>query len=80
MLDPFPIDHGDAGSVRVIIECQNRSICRGEHSIFGRLREEGIDPDDYISFFSLRGWGKLSTGALTTEAVRSSPLVPSRIY
>ncbi|KAM0748139.1 phospholipase D, partial [Meredithblackwellia eburnea MCA 4105] len=66
---PFPIDHSDAGSVRNIMECQNRTICRGEHSIFARLRREGIDPDEYISFFSLRGWGKLSTGALTTEAV-----------
>ncbi|KAL8280164.1 hypothetical protein RQP46_007494 [Phenoliferia psychrophenolica] len=66
---PFPIDHSDAGSVRNIMECQNRTISRGDHSIFARLRREGIDPDEYITFFSLRGWGKLSTGALTTEAV-----------
>lgn len=51
------------------MECQNRTICRGEHSIFARLRREGIDPDEYITFFGLRGWGKLSSGALTTEAV-----------
>lgn len=52
------------------MECQNRTICRGEHSIFARLRREGIDPDEYITFFGLRGWGKLSSGTLTTEAVR----------
>lgn len=51
------------------MECQFASICRGEKSIFARLRREGIDPDEYISFFGLRGWGKLSSGALTTEAV-----------
>lgn len=56
------------------MECQNYSICRGEFSIFARLRREGIDPDEYITFFSLRGWGKLSSGALTTEAVRDFPL------
>lgn len=56
------------------MECQNRTISRGDHSIFARLRREGIDPDEYITFFSLRGWGKLSTGALTTEAVR--PISP----
>lgn len=67
--DPFPIDHSDAGSVRNIMECQNRTISRGEFSIFARLRREGIDPDEYITFFSLRGWGKLSSSALTTEAV-----------
>ncbi|KAF8916964.1 hypothetical protein CPB85DRAFT_1453067 [Mucidula mucida] len=33
-----------------------------------RLRKEGIDPDDYISVFSLRNWGKLRD-VLTTEQV-----------
>lgn len=66
---PMPIDHPDASSVRLIVECQNRSICRGEHSIFAKLRREGIDPDEYINFFSLRTWGKLRGGQLTTEQV-----------
>ncbi|KZT64620.1 phospholipase D [Daedalea quercina L-15889] len=66
---PYSIDHSDASSIRIIIECQNRTICRGPNSIFGRLRKEGIDPDDYIAFFSLRNWGKLRDGALTTEEV-----------
>ncbi|KAG8970123.1 Phospholipase D1 [Tulasnella sp. 419] len=65
----FPIDHNDASAIRLIMECQNRSICRGPHSIFARLRKEGIDPDDYITFFSLRGWGKLQNEVLTTEQV-----------
>ena len=64
---PMPIDHPDASSVRIIVEAQYRSICRGEHSIFGRLRSQGIAPEDYISFFSLRTWGKLRGGLLTTE-------------
>jgi phospholipase D1/2 len=66
---PLPLDHQDAGPVRLIMECQNRTIARGQHSIFAKLRREGIDPDDYISFFALRGWGKLKDGSLTTEAV-----------
>ncbi|KAG8922064.1 Phospholipase D1 [Tulasnella sp. 417] len=65
----FPIDHNDASAIRLIVEHQNRSICRGPHSIFSRLRKEGIDPNDYISFFSLRGWGKLENNTLTTEQV-----------
>ncbi|KAI9464976.1 phospholipase D [Lactarius psammicola] len=58
---PFP--------VRIILECQNRTIGRGPNSIFSRLRREGIDPDDYISLFSLRSWAKLRGDVLTTELV-----------
>jgi phospholipase D1/2 len=28
-----------------------------------------LKPDDHISFFSLRGWSKFKSGALTTEQV-----------
>ncbi|KAL7424031.1 Phospholipase D1 [Cryptotrichosporon argae] len=65
----YPIDSSEASSVRLILECQNRTISRGTHSIFSRLRKEGVDPDDYITFFSLRGWTKFKSGALTTEQV-----------
>lgn len=54
-------------SVRLILMCQYRSICRGESSIFGRLRAAGIEPEDYISFYSLRQWGKMANDALVTE-------------
>ncbi|KAG1748704.1 phospholipase D [Suillus lakei] len=40
---PFSIDHSDASAIRIIVECQNRTICRGPNSIFSRLRKEGID-------------------------------------
>ncbi|KAL0243438.1 hypothetical protein I308_105404 [Cryptococcus tetragattii IND107] len=65
----YPLDSNEASSVRLILECQNRTICRGTSSIFSRLRKEGIDPDDYITFFSLRGWSKFKTGVLTSEQV-----------
>ncbi|ROW10026.1 hypothetical protein VPNG_06490 [Cytospora leucostoma] len=53
------VAESEGTSVRLIMECQYRSICRGEASIFGRLRAAGIDPEDYIQFFSLRQWGKI---------------------
>jgi phospholipase D1/2 len=53
------VDAQDGTSVRLIMQCQFRSICRGEKSIFGRLRAEGIEPEDFISFYSLRSWGKI---------------------
>lgn len=39
----FPIDSTEASSVRIILECQNRTISRGTNSIFSRLRKEDID-------------------------------------
>ena len=46
-------------SVRLIMQYQYRSICRGDSSIFGRLRAQGIEPEDYIQFYALRQWGKI---------------------
>lgn len=53
------VDAPDGTSVRLIMQCQYRSICRGEQSIFGRLRNEGIEPEDFVSFYSLRSWGRI---------------------
>ncbi|KAI1875247.1 hypothetical protein JX265_004305 [Neoarthrinium moseri] len=61
------VDQDSGSSVRLIMQFQYRSICRGPHSIFGRLQAAGIDPEEYISFFSLRQWGKLANNSLVTE-------------
>lgn len=53
------VAEAEGTSVRLIMQCQYRSICRGDSSIFGRLRAAGIDPEEYIQFFSLRQWGKI---------------------
>ncbi|KAJ5463562.1 hypothetical protein N7475_008506 [Penicillium sp. IBT 31633x] len=53
------VDSEGGTSVRLIMQCQYRSICRGETSIFGRLRALGIEPEDFIQFYSLRTWGKI---------------------
>lgn len=53
------VAESEGTSVRLIMECQFRSICRGEQSIFGKLRAAGIDAEEYIQFFSLRQWGKI---------------------
>ena len=62
------ITENQGSSVRIILQLQYRSICRGEFSIFGRLRAASIEPEDYIQFFSLRSWGKIGKNeVLTTE-------------
>ena len=63
-----PIHTLEASSVRLIMQCQYRSINRTETSIYSRLRARGITPEDYITFYSLRAWGKIGpTKALVSE-------------
>lgn len=66
---PMAYDHPESGSVRIIASFQYLSIARGNHSIFSRLRSVGINPHEYIGFFSLRAWGRMRHGQLTTEQV-----------
>ncbi|KAL9122063.1 MAG: hypothetical protein Q9187_001377, partial [Circinaria calcarea] len=62
------VDNQDGTSIRLIMQCQFRSINRGEGSIFGRLRAQNIEPEDYIQFYSLRSWGKIGPAKqLVTE-------------
>ena len=62
------VDQAEGSSVRLIMQFQYRSICRGPNSIFGRLREVGIEPDEYIRFFSLRQWDHIgNNNQLVTE-------------
>lgn len=62
------VDSQDGTSVRLIMQCQYRSICRGDSSLFGRLRAVNIEPEAYIRFYSLRTWGKIGPRqCLTTE-------------
>ncbi|KAF2663391.1 phospholipase D [Microthyrium microscopicum] len=53
------VDIMDGTSVRLIMQLQFYSICRGEKSIFGRLQRQGIDPREYIEFYALRSWGAI---------------------
>ncbi|EON97584.1 putative phospholipase d p1 protein [Phaeoacremonium minimum UCRPA7] len=45
---------------RAIMDYQYKSICRGEHSIFGQIRAEGVDPTNHIFFFNLRSYDRLN--------------------
>ncbi|KAI1437905.1 hypothetical protein GGR50DRAFT_566898 [Xylaria sp. CBS 124048] len=49
-----------ATGTRAIMDYQFRSINRGEHSIFGQLRAQGVDPTDHIFVFNLRSYDRLN--------------------
>lgn len=48
-----------ATGTRAIMDYQYKSICRGEHSIFGQIKAHDIDPQKYIFFFNLRSYDRL---------------------
>lgn len=57
-----------AAGTRAIMDYQYKSICRGEHSIFGRLKAENVDPSKYIFMFNLRSYDRINkTPALTRQ-------------
>ncbi|KAH6631507.1 hypothetical protein F5144DRAFT_648256 [Chaetomium tenue] len=58
----FAGDLRDDGAIgtRAIMDYQYKSICRGEHSIFGKIQKEGVDPTKYIFFFNLRSYDRLN--------------------
>lgn len=49
-----------ATGTRAIMDYQYKSICRGEHSIFGRVKAQGVNPDDHIFLFNLRSYDRLN--------------------
>ncbi|KAK9004681.1 hypothetical protein V6N11_042141 [Hibiscus sabdariffa] len=65
------LDDAGAASVRAIMHWQYRTICRGQNSILHKLYEVlGPKTHDYISFYGLRSYGKLSDhGPVATSPV-----------
>ena len=45
---------------RAIMDYQYKSINRGEHSIYGRIKAAGADPTKYIFVFNLRSYDRLN--------------------
>ncbi|CAG8593228.1 13349_t:CDS:10, partial [Racocetra persica] len=49
----------DAGTIRMVMHWQYVSICRGGKSILEQIKRADIEPENYISFFALRGYDKI---------------------
>uniref|UniRef100_A0A5B7BP60 phospholipase D n=1 Tax=Davidia involucrata TaxID=16924 RepID=A0A5B7BP60_DAVIN len=66
------LDDGGAATVRAIMHWQYRTISRGKNSILHNLSALlGPKTNDYISFYGLRTYGRLSDGG---------PVVTSQVY
>ncbi|KAK4553643.1 hypothetical protein LTR86_009141 [Recurvomyces mirabilis] len=65
MLPTIPGFAGDlrddaALGTRAIMDYQFKSINRGEHSIYGRLKAVNVDPTKYIFVFNLRSYDRIN--------------------
>ncbi|KAF2010448.1 phospholipase-like protein PldA [Aaosphaeria arxii CBS 175.79] len=49
-----------AMGTRAIMDYQYKSICRGEHSIFGQCEAQGVNPREHIFFFNLRSYDRIN--------------------
>ena len=57
------MDDGGAACVRAIMHWHYRTICRGKTSILRNLNDRlGPEMHNYISFYGLRAFGRLSDG------------------
>ncbi|KAG0496621.1 hypothetical protein HPP92_001312 [Vanilla planifolia] len=65
------IDDSGAASVRALLHCQYRTICRGQNSILQNLYDVmGPKAQEYISFYGLRSYGRLhDSGRIATSQI-----------
>ncbi|KAL4940128.1 hypothetical protein BDV06DRAFT_224370 [Aspergillus oleicola] len=49
-----------AAGTRAIMDYQYKSINRGEHSIFGQISAQGVDPTNHIFVFNLRAYDRIN--------------------
>ncbi|XP_044722026.1 PLD-like domain-containing protein [Hirsutella rhossiliensis] len=61
-----------ASGTRAIMDYQYKSICRGENSIFERVKAQGVDPTQHIFFFNLRSYDRLNKTHAISEAEKKT--------
>lgn len=61
-----------AMGTRAIMDYQYKSINRGEHSIFGQIKAQGVEPGNHIFVFNLRSFDRLNkTPAMQRQEEKS---------
>ncbi|KAL9100117.1 MAG: hypothetical protein Q9163_004469 [Psora crenata] len=61
-----------AMGTRAIMDYQYKSINRGEHSIYGQIRKEGVDPTKHVFLFNLRSYDRLNKTPAMQQQEESS--------
>lgn len=61
-----------AMGTRAIMDYQYKSLNRGEHSIFGQIKAQGVDPTQHVFVFNLRSYDRLNkTKAMVAQEEKS---------
>ncbi|EED15583.1 phospholipase PldA, putative [Talaromyces stipitatus ATCC 10500] len=61
-----------AAGTRAIMDYQYKSILRGDDSIFGQIKAQGVDPTEHIFFFNLRSYDRINKTAELVEQEQKS--------
>ncbi|KAG1449258.1 hypothetical protein G6F56_008696 [Rhizopus delemar] len=74
LMPAFPADLStkDAATARLVMHYQYMSICRGPDSIVEKLKASGIDPNEYIRFYSLRNYDRINRSKLEALLVKAA--------
>ncbi|KAI8370759.1 hypothetical protein EDC96DRAFT_502234 [Choanephora cucurbitarum] len=75
---PAELSSKDAATARLVMYYQYISICSGEKSIVEKLRKEGIDPAEYIRFYSLRSYDRINRPMVEEMMARDAGLTPHK--
>lgn len=62
------VDAAQSTILRIQLHWEYKTICRGGQSLYEELARREIDPDKYISFYSLRQHGRMN-GVPVTEII-----------
>ncbi|KAI8393433.1 uncharacterized protein BYT42DRAFT_551022 [Radiomyces spectabilis] len=79
LMPAFPADLStkEAATARLVMHYQYVSICRGSKSIFEKLKGAGINPEDYIRFYSLRSYDRINRRKLEEMLAQAAGYTPS---
>lgn len=64
---------------RLIMYYQYISICSGQKSIMEKLKSAGIEPDEYIRFYSLRSYDRINRPTMEEILARDAGYTPRNI-
>ncbi|KAG0174673.1 hypothetical protein DFQ28_005271 [Apophysomyces sp. BC1034] len=78
LMPAFPADlcTKEAATARLVMHFQYISICRGNRSIVNKLKKAGINPDEYIRFYSLRSYDRINRTKMEEMLAQAAGYTP----
>ncbi|KAI9248403.1 hypothetical protein BY458DRAFT_560172 [Sporodiniella umbellata] len=77
---PAELSTKEAATARLVMFYQYVSICSGPKSILDKLEKVGIDPTEYIRFYSLRSYDRINRPMVEEMMAREAGYTPHDHY